>query len=309
MLWKFMFVVVLTLGAVTDYPNFEEFVKTYGKTYSVRDLTRSEIYYNNVKLIDIHNSNSNHTYKLGVNEWADLTWDEFTQFKSLYPQKYPQGFIDYVKPLSSTRIPAEMNWVSLGKVTPIKDQSNCGSCWAFSAISAVESALAIKTNIVQNLSEQQLVDCDRANNGCRGGVMPSAFTYIAKNGISLSRNYPYTGVKQTCFRSSIYTKIKRYINVRASIRDEIYLLNAVHIQPVSVGIEADELFRFYSSGIYDSSICTRRLNHAVNIVGYTPDYWIVRNSWGEQWGESGYIRMIRNKNICGINLFASYPVL
>ncbi|EPS57605.1 cysteine proteinase, partial [Genlisea aurea] len=192
-----------------------------------------------------------------------------------------------------------------------------GSCWAFSAIGSVESINAIKTGKLISLSEQELVDCDTTDSGCSGGLMDNAFAFIIKNGgIDTESDYPYTAQDGTCNKVKLNTKvvtISGYVDVTPN--SESALQAAVANQPVSVAIDAGGLsFQLYTSGIFNG-ICATLLDHGVVVVGYGTssgqDYWIVRNSWGTSWGESGYIRMKRNvaskSGQCGIAIEPSYP--
>lgn len=213
-----------------------------------------------------------------------------------------------------------VDWREHNAVTPVKNQAQCGSCWAFSSTGSIEGAHAIATGNLVSLSEQQLVDCSVAqgNHGCEGGLMDYAFTYVMSNGgITTESNYPYTATGPNTCQSS---KASNHAATVASFADvpqnqEAQLIAAVTRQPVSVAIEADQsAFQFYKSGVFKDA-CGTQLDHGVLAVGFGTtggqDYWIVKNSWGTSWGQNGYILMAQHvgaTGICGINMMSSYPV-
>ncbi|KAK7281988.1 hypothetical protein RIF29_10419 [Crotalaria pallida] len=278
-------------------------------------------------VMHIHNTNNmDKPYKLKLNKFADMTNHEFrssyagskiNHHRMFRGTPHGNGTFMYEKVGS---VPPSVDWRKKGAVTAVKDQGQCGSCWAFSTVVAVEGINQIKTNKLVSLSEQELIDCDnQENQGCNGGLMESAFEFIKqKGGITAESNYPYAAEDGTCDASKmndLVVSIDGHETVPANNEDA--LLKAVANQPVSVAIDAGGSdFQFYSEGVFTGN-CGTELNHGVAVVGYgtTLDgtkYWIVRNSWGPEWGEQGYIRMQRGvsdkEGLCGIAMLASYPI-
>merc|ERR1711981_1129555 len=219
--------------------------------------------------------------------------------------------------LDEKAAPSSVDWTTKGAVTPVKNQGQCGSCWAFSTTGSVEGAYQIATGKLQSFSEQELVDCagSYGNQGCSGGLMDDGFKYIEAKGDALESAYSYTGKNGKCNSAKqAANALKKgtmttFTDVKTN--SEPQLMAAVAQQPVSVAIEADQSgFQLYKSGIF-SGKCGSKLDHGVLVVGYGTDsgkdYWKIKNSWGATWGEKGYLRMVRNKNQCGIAQQPSYP--
>jgi hypothetical protein len=271
------------------------------------------------------------SYTLGHNQFSGMDEFDFIQ----YIIKNHEVFHDpnrkkynYILKNTSQSLPAAVDWVNIGYVTPVKDQGQCGSCWSFSTTGALEGAYGIKYDTLVPFSEQQLVDCDNIKNdgkdhGCNGGLMDNAFSWIHNNGgLCQELDYPYisgNGKSSTCQTSCQNipnSRISTYIDVS---QGDTYLMSALAQQPVSVAIQADNRdFQLYHSGVFTGK-CGTTLDHGVLAVGYGnesgEDYYLVKNSWGVSWGENGYIKLGRGakyndgKGQCGILMEASYPVL
>jgi cathepsin L len=285
---------------------FTRFVAEHNKQYSTDQFfNRFNIFKNNVDYIRMENE-KNYSYTLGMNQFGDLTANEFkTQvvggcFAGASAQSESAITVH-------TADPADVDWTTKGKVQKVKNQGQCGSCWAFSAIGALESADAIKGGNLKDLSEQQLVDCAGAqgNQGCNGGLMNQAFDYLIQFGGSEGqKDYPYTARDGSCKADK--GKVAATIASHKELPpNENALGDAIQNGPVSVAIEADQsIFQFYKSGILDGN-CGKNLDHGVLAVGYKSDankgYWIVKNSWGASWGNQGFVWIRAFKNMCGIN--------
>ncbi|GAA0159486.1 hypothetical protein Leryth_012800 [Lithospermum erythrorhizon] len=301
-----------------------QWMAQYGKAYKSMEEKekRFKIFKNNVELIEANNKDGNRPYKLSINEFADLTNEEFKASRNGFKKPSQRGSLEIMtsfKYQNVVDVPSSIDWRTKGAVTPVKNQGQCGSCWAFSVIAATEGITKLTTGKLVSLSEQELVDCDRSgeDQGCEGGYMEDGFEFIVKNnGIAGEAGYPYKAVDSTCNKkdeSPVAATIKGYEKVPAN--SEAALLKAVANQPISVSIDASGFdFQFYSSGVFTGQ-CGTDLDHGVTAVGYgtngTMNYWLVKNSWGTSWGEEGYIRMQRDVTakggICGIAMDASYP--
>ncbi|XP_028752638.1 zingipain-2-like [Neltuma alba] len=311
-----------TLQDASMWERHEEWMVRYGRVYkdAQEKDKRFNIFKQNVEYIEGINNARTKPYKLGVNQFADLTNEEFTASRNRFKGHMRSSIsrTPSFKYANVTDVPSSVDWRNQGAVTPVKNQGDCGCCWAFSAVAAMEGITKLSTGKLISLSEQELVDCDTGvDQGCEGGLMDDAFKFIIKNnGITSEANYPYKGVDGTCNaneEANHVATIKGYEDVPAN--SEQALQKAVTNQPVSVAIDASGSdFQFYSSGIFTGS-CGTELDHGVTAVGYgvsnNTEYWLVKNSWGTEWGEGGYIRMQRNvaaqEGLCGIAMQASYP--
>jgi len=297
------------------------------KLYSdAEEHVRRATWEKNLKTVQEHNLRADlgvHTFWLGMNKYADMTITEFAKVMNGYnttTQGQRTQHRHTFLPNPNVELPDTVDWRDKGYVTGVKDQGQCGSCWAFSATGSLEGQTFKKTGKLPSLSEQNLVDCSgkQGNMGCNGGLMDQAFQYIKdNNGIDTEDSYPYVAADQQCKfdPKNVGATDTGFTDVKT--KDESALQEAVAtVGPISVAIDASHAsFQLYKHGIYNEPFCSQtRLDHGVLAVGYGTDsgkdYWLVKNSWGEGWGDKGYIKMSRNhRNQCGIATASSYPLV
>ena len=318
---RFLFLLIASVHSFI--PNFNTWVDTFQIQF------QSENQYDDVfqkwaandEYIETVN-HQNKSYKLGHNQFSGMDRLDFSN----YVQNTYLNFSVQVRMHESNEsLPESVDWRDQDAVTPVKDQGQCGSCWAFSTTGALEGIYAIQTGDLVSFSEQQLVDCDNfkhggKDHGCNGGIMDDAFSWISENGgLCTEKDYPYNGEKEVCETTCNLvpkSQIRSWVDVKSS---DTALMSAIAQQPVSIAIEADQIdFQLYESGVFTGK-CGTTLDHGVLVIGYGTeegeDYYLVKNSWGTSWGDEGYIKLGRGPQYndgqgqCGILLEASYPNL
>lgn len=263
------------------------------------------------QFIEKWNADESKTHTVGHNEFSDWTDDERAKLRG-FKGPVVEAAVEQTE-VANVSIPDSVDWRESGAVNAVQNQGQCGSCWAFSAIGAIEGAHFLKSGELVKLSEQQCVDCDEDSEGCRGGLQSSCFEYAEGDALVLETRYPYTGYADSCFAPyDGKVKVQSYTNVPANSVSA--LKSAIAKQPVAVTVDAgDYAFQHYMGGIITDPSCGTKLDHAILAVGYGnedgTDYYIVKNSWGGHWGELGYVRFgaVEGKGICGIQMMSLYP--
>ncbi|XP_038633950.1 procathepsin L-like [Scyliorhinus canicula] len=282
---------------------------------------RRMVWEENMRFIEQHNlehSMGKHTFTLGMNQFGDLTTEEFRRLLAVSSAKKAQNSTYKVfKSRDNIELPITVDWRPKGYVTAVKDQGQCGSCWAFSTTGVLEGQVFNKTGKLISLSEQYLMDCSRpvGNAGCNGGSVLGGFLFIKEKGITSEQSYPYTAKDGNCsFNQNDIVATCKGVK-RIPTGSEAHLAAAVAtVGPISAGIDAEHRsFMLYKSGIFFEPHCsTVKLDHGILVVGYGTEngkaFWIVKNSWGAIWGNEGYVHMSKDMdNNCGIASNAVYP--
>jgi C1A family cysteine protease len=318
------YALTITSENAADYFAFQSWMSQHGKSYGDNEVEmRFATYRDNVvRIANLNAENDGVVYS--VNKFADLSPAEF---KRLYLNHTPgnRGVFTDTRALSNTTVQAnKVDWRDKGAITPVKDQGQCGSCWAFSAVEEIESMEFMAGRPLQVLAPQQVVSCDKGgkwgDDGCNGGWTEGAFEYVqTAGGIETEANYPYksgaSGQDGPCTfdASKVAVKIKGYTYAvppctsgSCTHQDETGLLTQISSAPISICVNA-EPWQFYSSGVMKGKSCSGSYasqDHCVQLVGFdqstSPSYWMVRNSWNTDWGYAGYIHLEIGTNCCGV---------
>ncbi|OHT08398.1 Clan CA, family C1, cathepsin L-like cysteine peptidase [Tritrichomonas foetus] len=314
-----MLSLLLSLVECTYYMPFEEksflsWMRNTNQFYVGNEYQlRFGIFLSNARYVQEHNAGDS-KFTVSLNKFAALTPSEY---KVMLGYKTGMKAEKVSRGMKKPNVDS-IDWREKGVVNEIKDQAACGSCWAFSAIQAAESAYAISTGTLESYSEQNLVDCVQGCYGCSGGLMDYAYKYIIdrqKGKMILESDYVYTALDGVCKFAQFQTvgNVASFLYIAENDEEDLAANVETH-GPVAVAIDAShQSFQLYKSGIYDEPECSATfLNHGVGCIGFGSDndtkYWIVRNSWGLTWGEEGYIRIIRKDNRCGIAASACFPL-
>jgi len=296
-------------GQETSWKSFKNYAAFFGKSYATKEakVLAYKNFVESHKRVTEKNAQQNITVH-GLTKFADMSPKDFKNIilmKTLHENYSPK-----IKRDAEQNPTTAIDWVAKGATTPVKNQLQCGSCWTFSATETIESANIIAGKITTNkwLAPQEIVDCDTGGSGCGGGWPSQAMQWIiTQGGQDTEASYPYTGTDGTCASSSgiIGATITSVVPVA---QDEQTMYNDLQKMPLSICADASS-WQDYSGGIFTASQCTTNIDHAIQLTGYNPSqggYWIVRNSWGADWGQNGFIWLQYGQDTCGITSYVAY---
>jgi len=290
--------------------SFEEYNVFFNKTHATAAMKRARFinFLESSKNIEVQNKNSKSAF-FGFTKFSDMSEREF-KTKMLMPTLKSWAKVDINTKRSVQQPSGAIDWVARGMTTAVKNQEQCGSCWAFSATETIESVNLIAGKISQSgtLSPQEIVDCDTNDSGCSGGWPSDAMQWVInQGGQDTEASYPYTGQDGTCAESSgtIGATISAVHTVAS---DESVIYQQLQSVPLSICCDASQ-WSNYAGGVLTASQCGTSIDHAIQLTGYSPNqggYWIVRNSWGADWGENGFIYLQYGQDTCGITSTVTY---
>jgi len=295
--------VVVSLAVLDETVLFEAYKAQYNKQYTPDE---EALRFENFKL-SLDRIQSRNSAVFGLTKYSDMTPEEFKS--TLLGYVRPESRSDVGVLTSEITAPQTLDWRTQNKVTPVKDQGQCGSCWAFSTVENIESMYCMKNNMdcttFPPLSPQEIVDCDTTDQGCNGGDPPTAYAFVMQEGgLEDNSDYPYTAQNGNCnFQSNLVkVTISNWQYATTNSDEGTMQTNLANWGPLSICVDA-EPWQDYTGGVMMASDCSNSLDHCVQLVGYdmtqsTP-FWIVRNSWGTDWGENGYIRLQYGQDTCG----------
>jgi len=299
---------------------FNEFQALQHKNYNPSELPyRFRVFKGNLEKI-VECNERHGSFSCGENKFTDMTDREkeaYTGLHNVTDESADEG----VRALTLGSSADALDWRDHGAVTKVKDQEQCGSCWTFSAIGAIEGAYYLATTVLKSFSEQELLDCTYETmypgyDGCNGGWYYDAFNYVKTKGrLAREVNFPYEAKDTPCEMDNVpndlgVAKLTSYVKVDGG---DDNLADALAISPVSVAMLARGDFHSYTTGIYDGvgdCQCNWSPNHALTAVAYAPDSFVIKNSWGPGWGDKGYIRIARGlkHSVCRAADYVHYPI-
>uniref|UniRef100_A0A336KK13 cathepsin L n=1 Tax=Culicoides sonorensis TaxID=179676 RepID=A0A336KK13_CULSO len=306
------------------YSTWDEFKTAYNRSFSMgyRESRRQKAYEHNLAEINKHNKafeEGQSTFKMRTTSMCDLETQEY-RGRYIKLEESPIDLThgsDIVASAYGTNddLPLAVDWREEGFVTPPENQKSCGACYAFSIAASVEGQVFARINKIIKLSTQQMVDCSvsHGNHGCSGGSLRNTLRYLEeRGGLMREKDYPYVAAQNKCkFIEQLSIVNVTTWAILPPRQEELLQLAVATIGPIPISINAaPRSFQLYSSGIYDDPECkSNAVNHAMLLIGYTPKYWIIKNWWGKNWGENGYMKIVRGKNMCGLANFPAYAVV